>query len=634
MVLNACRRQLSNRQDAEDAFQATFLILAKKAGSVRWADSIAGWLYLVAGRVAARARKKVNQRQQRERETGKVLAKHSGGDADADAGLAEVIDQELAQLPERYRTALVLCCLEGKSGEEAARELGRPVGTIWYQLSRGRELLRGRLASRGVVVTGAALGTYLTQQATAASLPSALAGATLKGAALLGVGKAIGAAGIQPTVAVLMNGTLQSMVVTKVKVAVAFVMGFLVLGASVGLVVKGIPSATAPVPEKPGSSRVIGYFAEWSVYDRKFHVADIPADKLTHVNYAFAKISERGECDFFDRFAAIEKAYPDDGGGANGVRGNFRQLQLLKQKHPRIRVMLSVGGWTLSSPFSDAALTEESRGRLAQSCVGFMKKYGFDGLDIDWEYPVGGGLASNRNRPEDRHNYTLLLAELRRQLDAQEKAEGKRYQLTIAAPAGPANIANLELEKIAPLVDWFNVMAYDFHGSWSEQTNFHAPLFGSSTDPAPADAPQRKYNVAAAVQAYRQVGVPSDKIVVGLPFFGRGWGGVPDRNNGLYQPHDRKPPQGTWEPGVWDYKDLAANYVGKFQRHWHEEAQSPWLYDPGRGILISFDDPESIRLKAGYIRRENLGGAMVWELSGDDRNFSLLRAVHEGLDRD
>lgn len=542
--------------------------------------------------------------------------------------LASAIDEELTRLPERYRSALVLCGLEGKTGEEAARQLGRPVGTVWYHLSRGRELLRGRLASRGIAVSVSALAALLAGQASAAPLPATLAGSTLQGAALVAAGKTAAELGVSASAQTLLHGMLQSMLLTKLKIGAALLAAVLALGGTVGVVT--LSGAPAPESKPAGDRRIVAYFAEWSVYDRNYHVADIPADKLTHINYAFAKISDTGACAFFDKYAAAEKTYPGDKEDGS-LHGNFRQLQLLKGKHPHLKTLLSVGGWTLSSPFSDAALTMETRAKLARSCVQFMAQYGFDGLDIDWEYPVAGGLESNKTRPEDKRNYTLLLAELRQQLDARGAADRKSYLLTIAAPAGPANIANLELDKIAPLVDWFNLMAYDFHGSWSERTNFSAPLHTTSADPAPADSPQRKYSVADAVKAYVAAGVPQAKIVVGMPFYGRGWGGVRNENNGLYQPHDKNLPKGTWEAGVWDYKDLAANYVGKCKRYWNDEAKAAWLFDAANGLMISYDDPESVRAKAEYARKEGLGGAMIWELSGDDKESSLLKAIGDGL---
>jgi chitinase len=391
---------------------------------------------------------------------------------------------------------------------------------------------------------------------------------------------------------------------------------------------EGPAASTAAV--KPGSGRIVGYYPEWGVYDRKFHVADIPASKLTHINYAFAKI-DNGECALFDRFAAVEKQYPGDNPEGK-LRGNFRQLQLLKEQHPHLKTLLAVGGWTLSGPFSDAALTDESRAKFARSCGRFLTEYGCDGIDIDWEYPVGGGLPGNKTRPEDKENYTKLLARLREELDTVGKKDGKTYLLTIAAPAAPATFAHVELEKIHAYLDWVNLMSYDFHGSWSDATNLHAPLFAGSDDPSSEPA-RSKFNVDAAVQAYLKAGVPADKLVMGVPFYGRGWGGVKDVKDGLYQPHAPQVPRGTWEDGVWDYKDLTANYVGKVNRHWNDAAKAPWLFDPKKALMITYEDPESIRHKVDYVQRHGLGGMMIWEVSADDPRAPLLDAIHGSLKR-
>ncbi len=379
----------------------------------------------------------------------------------------------------------------------------------------------------------------------------------------------------------------------------------------------------APAEETP-PKRIVAYFAEWGVYNHKYNVADIPADKLTHVNYAFAKIDADGECAVVDSHAALEMTYPGDKQEAGALRGSFHQLQLLKKKYPHLKTLISVGGWSLSGRFSDAALTDASRGKFARSCLVFITKYGFDGVDIDWEFPVGGGTEGAKARPEDREDFTLLLAELRKQLDERGKADDKHYLLTFAAPAGPRNYKNIELAKAAKLVDWINLMTYDFAGGWSPITNFNAPLYASSTDPS-GEAGER-LNVDAAVKAYRDAGVPDDKIVVGVPFYGRGWAGVRNVNDGLYQPHGKKPPK----VGGLDYRELADS-LGKYDRHWHDEAKVPWLFDPKAGVMISYDDPESIRLKAEYVKKANLGGVMCWELSGDDAKASLLTAIHDVL---
>lgn len=372
--------------------------------------------------------------------------------------------------------------------------------------------------------------------------------------------------------------------------------------------------------------RVVAYYPEWAIYDRKFDVAAIPADRLTHVVYAFAKI-ENGEMRTVDAYAATDKFYPGDKWDKDFLRGNFHQLQRLKAKHKHLRTLAAVGGWTLSGPFSDMAATEAGREKFAASAVAYVKRYGFDGLDVDWEYPVSGGLASNRTRKEDKGNYTRLMATLRRHLDAQGKKDGRTYDLTIAAPASPATRGNLELKELAKHVDWFHVMTYDFHGGWSKQTNLHAPLYFPKDDP---NKENTELTVDATVQGYLKAGVPRDKLVVGVPFYGRGWSGARSET-GLYTTPAATLPRGTWEAGVYDYKDLAANYIPKMKRHWHPTAQVPWLHDPKSGLMISYDDAESLEQKAAYVRKQRLGGVMIWEITADDRPHTLLNALHTGL---
>jgi chitinase len=383
--------------------------------------------------------------------------------------------------------------------------------------------------------------------------------------------------------------------------------------------------AAEPAVEVPKDRRVVAYFTEWGVYGRKYNVADIPATKVTHINYAFARVTEQGTCEPHDPYAAVEKAYPGDKPDGPGLRGNFNQLQLLKKKHPHLKALISVGGWTLSGPFSTVAADAQLRTKFAKSCAAFVKKYDFDGVDIDWEYPVSGGASTTKTQPADKQNFTLLLAALRKELDAAGKADKRHYLLTIAAPAGPSVYANLELDKIAEHLDWINLMAYDFHGGWEQTTGHNAPLFASAKDPA------KQLNVDAAVQAYLRAKVPPEKLNVGVPLYGRGWAGAAKDGDGLFQKAAKELPKGTWENGVYDYKDLAANYVGKLKRHWDDDAKVPWLYDAEKGIFITYDDAESLKHKAAYVKKHNLGGVMCWELSGDDATSSLLSALIEGM---
>lgn len=363
-----------------------------------------------------------------------------------------------------------------------------------------------------------------------------------------------------------------------------------------------------------GPKKVIAYFAAWSVYGRNFHIADIDGSLLTHLNYAFLNIAN-GECVLGDSYADIDRFYPGDSWDAGKLRGSFHQLELLKAKNPHLKTLLSIGGWTWSGGFSAAAESDAARQKLARSCVAIMTKYGFDGLDLDWEYPGGGGLAAGK--PSDKGNFTLLLGEFRKQLDA----AGKGHLLTIATGASPKVIANMELDKIHPYLDSINVMTYDFHGSWEKVTGHNAPMYMGKGDPSPAG-----WSTDGAVRAYLEGSVPASKIVAGAAFYGRGWSGVGSKDDGLYQPASGPSP-GTHEQGILDYHDIAANYLPTFTRKFDAEAKVPWLYNAARQIMISYDDVESLKIRSQYVKDEGLGGLMIWELSGDDKARTLGKAI-------
>jgi chitinase len=369
--------------------------------------------------------------------------------------------------------------------------------------------------------------------------------------------------------------------------------------------------------------RLVGYYTSWAIYERAYFVTNIPAEKLTHLNYAFATVSDDGEVVMGDEWADAQFPYPGEVEG-DGLLGNFHQLQLLKEQNPNLQTLIAIGGWLGSSEFSDVALTDESRQKFARSAVEFMLQYGFDGVDIDWEYPTGGGNPGNTERPEDRANFVLLLQELRSQLDAQGEQDGRVYPLTIALGASADAYAPLDWASIVPLLDWINIMTYDMSGGWSEVTGFNSPLYDSVNNPPEGTS------VDSVVKDLLALGIPPEKLVVGVPFYGRGWSDVGASGNGLHQPYGSIPP-GTWEEGVFDYRDLAANYMDVYQRFWHDTAQVPWLYNAEDGTMITYDDPESMVLKAAYVRANHLGGIMFWELSGDNGQSDLVTALYNTL---
>ncbi len=357
----------------------------------------------------------------------------------------------------------------------------------------------------------------------------------------------------------------------------------------------------ATEPTNSQSKKLVGYYAAWAAYYNYFP-NQIDAGKLTHINYAFADIGSD---------LKLTLGYPDVDSS------NIKLLNSLKQTNPNLKTLISVGGWNWSGKFSDAALTEETRTSFADSCVDFIKKYGFDGVDLDWEYPVSGGLATNSRRGEDKHNFTLLLKKIREKLDAQGAADNKHYLLTIAGGADTSYINNVELSKLAQYLDYANLMTYDLHGYWDTNTDLLAPLYDND-DPSP----QYKSSVDKAVNAWLGASFPAEKLVMGIPFYGYLYSSVNNSNNGMYQTFG-----GSSSIGYQDIKDKYLNKPG-YTSHFHSQSMVPWLFNGT--IFISYEDSKSIGYKSDYIKSKKLGGAMVWELSQDSKG-ELLSALYHGL---
>ncbi len=400
----------------------------------------------------------------------------------------------------------------------------------------------------------------------------------------------------------------------------------------------------------------INHYAEDGV---PFPISAITPEKaamLTHINYSFQNLDAAGQC-------ALEPG--TDPAKAAAV---FSRLNQLKRHNRDLRILFSLGGWAYTnddSPtaarYREAASSAAKRRQMAASCIRFMKRYGFDGIDIDWEYP----------RQQDAGNFVALLTEIRQQLNVENRRRRLKYQLTIAGAGGAFNLARyyLQLPQIAAQVDYINLMSYDLNGAWQKQTDHNAHLFGDSREalydnplrdlpfrPAltPAELQHRfpspfALTVDAAVQQYLQAGVPAAKLVLGLPFYGRAYFEVGSANQGLYQGFvtpagddyhgdagllygctacaQRGDPR---TPGYDDIQKLLSADLG-YQRYFSSDSKVPWLYHPGKQIFVSYDDPESFRYKLKYLKQQGLAGAMFWHLGQDDAKGSLLRTLHQGL---
>ncbi|MFG2823027.1 glycosyl hydrolase family 18 protein [Kitasatospora sp. NPDC048365] len=421
----------------------------------------------------------------------------------------------------------------------------------------------------------------------------------------------------------------------------------------------------------PGTT--IGYFTQWSIYARGYSVKKLDtsgsAAKLNYLNYAFANIHPTTKQCFITNKAAGNDSDPNAGDGAGDawadfgkgwdagnsvagttdtwdqpLAGNFNQLKQLKAKYPNLKIQISIGGWSYSKWFSDAAATDASRKALVSSCIDMYIKGNlpvidgrggagsaagiFDGIDLDWEWPNSDGHLGNVFKPADKANYTLLAQEFRRQLDALGATTGKHYTLSAFLPADPAKVsAGIDIPGLFGAFDFATIQGYDYHGAWETTTNQQSAIKLAAGDPS---TPDRQFSSEIAINAYLQGGAPKSKLTLGVPFYGRGWTGVPrGTTNGLFQT-STGPAPGTYENGYEDYhklKDMAAS--GGYTIYRDPASGHAYIYNGT--VLYTYDDPTEIARKAAWIKSQGLAGAMIWSFDGDTANGELMTALSNGL---
>ncbi|MGW6408197.1 glycosyl hydrolase family 18 protein [Streptomyces vinaceus] len=374
-------------------------------------------------------------------------------------------------------------------------------------------------------------------------------------------------------------------------------------------------------PPDPGGKVKLGYFTEWGVYGRNYHVKNLDtsgtASKITHINYAFGNV-QGGKCTIGDAYADYDKAYTADQ-SVDGVadnwdqplRGNFNQLRKLKAKYPNIKVLWSFGGWTWSGGFGQAAANPAA---FADSCYSLVEDPRwadvFDGIDIDWEYPNACGLSCD----------TSGAASLKNVLSALRTKFGSSNLVTAAISADGSNGGKLDLADYAgasQYVDFYNVMTYDFFGAWDAQgpTAPHSPLTSY------AGIPIAGFNSEAAITKLKGKGIAGSKLNLGIGFYGRGWTGVTQAAPGGTA---TGPAPGTYEQGIEDYKVLknSCPATGTVAGTAYAKCGSNWW---------SYDTPATIAGKMSWTKQQGLRGAFYWEFSGDTANGELANAVHTGL---
>jgi len=369
-----------------------------------------------------------------------------------------------------------------------------------------------------------------------------------------------------------------------------------------------IYSCSTTAPEK-GVKIMAYYFPNWG----NFHPEALPLDKLTHIIFSFTEVIDN------------EMKFVNDSDGLM-----LKKLVEEKRNHPQLKVMIACGGWGGSGGFSEMSRTAETREKFVNSVVRFLKEYGLDGLDIDWEYPGMPGIG-NPYIPEDKENFTALMQELRKGMDK----IGKDQILTFAVAGWEEFFNHVELDKVMPSVTYMNVMSYDLAGGDDPFTSHHTNLGWvkmEDIEGTPAATKIREsgdstkpYSAEKIISYCMGKGVNPGQIVIGGAFFGKAWQGVPPENNGLYQ----------LNRGPWRERNSYATIREKredangFIRHWDPIAKAPFLYNPADSIFVSYEDTVSIRLKTEYAINTGLGGIMFWSLGGDTPKDGLVDAIYK-----
>lgn len=323
------------------------------------------------------------------------------------------------------------------------------------------------------------------------------------------------------------------------------------------------------------------------------------AKQITHINYAFANIKDG---------CVIE--------GSETDTETIKKLNALKQVNKDLKILISIGGWSWSKFFSDAVLTDSSREVFANSALAFMQKHKIDGIDLDWEYPGQIG-DSNIYRPEDKDNFTAILKLLREKLDSLSTKENE-YLLTIATGANQNYLDHTNMKEAQKYLDFINIMTYDFHGGWENKTGHNANLNTSEFDDN-----EQMISIQLAVEQHINAGIPANKIILGVPFYGRWWKGVNPENNGLYK-------ASAGITGSYNYKAISDSLNSDvFTSYWDDSAKVPYIWRQKDSLFITYDNAKSMKYKVDFVKNNQLGGIMFWQFNGD--NGTLLKTIFDSL---
>nr|AFC60659.1 chitinase [Pandalus japonicus] len=348
---------------------------------------------------------------------------------------------------------------------------------------------------------------------------------------------------------------------------------------------------------------VVCYYSSWAVYRSgkgKFEVEDIDPTLCTHMIYAFAGLKNSGEIMVFDPYNDLCKDW--------GMCG-YNRFTALREINPNAQTLLGVGGWNEgSTKYSQMAADPSKRKLFVDSSLALLKEHKFTGLDMDWEYPTQRGGSA-----EDFTNYVTLLTELKEALHAEGMI------LSAAVSAGKPTIdAAYDVPAVTEQLDLINLMTYDLHGSWEDYTHHQSCLYAH-----PEDTGDTLYlNVDFAVNYWLEKGAPKDKLVMGIPLYGRTWSLDNKDETGFYAPASQPGQAGPWteEAGYMGYSEICYDQTMHEWTIVHDPAMNePYAYYlPKSRLWVSYEDADSVTIKAQYAKDKGLAGCMVWSIETDD----------------
>jgi len=366
------------------------------------------------------------------------------------------------------------------------------------------------------------------------------------------------------------------------------------------------------------NKEVIGCYQSWNWQKSPelLNPQNIPYDKLTTIYYSFFYPLESGEIVGMDPVADqyLLQGKTDLLPTITDAGSSIIELA----KPHGTKVVLSIGGWTTSNNFPQVSADPQKRTNFAHWCVKHIQQYGFDGIDIDWEFP---GYKRHNGTPQDRDNFTLLLQTVRDSLQTLGKKSGKSYLLTASLPAAASHLPDIDLQKITPIVDYINIMTYDLFGSWGKISNHNSALYG------PAQGDSGRCLDGAFKLYHEEHNVPAEKITLCAAFFGYSYANCSE----IYSEHQGADTTLFKEGGDLLYSQIEEK-MDLFERHWDPKAQAPYLISKSHNTLVSLDDEESVALKAEYVINNNAAGIIIWPLMGDylkDGRTPLVDAIYQ-----